>query len=199
MPETEQPTNTIVSARSLNSGFRFLRLITALGCLALAALILITAGLPPRNGTLMLPGKTPVAAEVRALAPDIEAFDIQDRRFSLAALRGTPVILNFWATWCAPCVIEMPLLQAAHVQYPDLRVVGINVAEPRIQVINWAQQYEITYDLLIDGDGRLGYGYMVRALPMTIFVARDGTIRQIINGALSEDQLSSEIAALMAR
>ncbi|MFN8419661.1 MAG: TlpA disulfide reductase family protein [Anaerolineae bacterium] len=174
-------------------------MIAALGCLALALLILTTAGLPPRNGTLLLPGKTPVAAEVSALAPDIEAFDIQDRRFSLTALRGTPLIINFWATWCAPCVVEMPLLQSAHEQYPELRLVGINVAEPRVQVINWARQYGITYDLLIDGDGRLGYNYMVRALPMTIFVAGDGTIRQIVNGTLSEDQLNSEITALIAR
>jgi len=176
-----------------------LRLTASAASLIAALAILLSAGLPPRSGIFVRPGETPIAAEIGAIAPPFDKVDIHNRRLSLAALRGAPVVINFWATWCAPCINEMPLLQATYDQYKasGLRVVGINVNEPATDVIAWAQHFHITYDLLIDNDGRLSYQYMVRNLPMTLFVGRDGLIRQIVYGEISASRLAAELTALL--
>jgi peroxiredoxin len=179
-------------------GNSILRLIMAVISVIAAVVVLIVAGLPPRSGIVVQPGQTPVAAEIGALAPQFDVIDIRNRRFSLSALRGSPLVINFWATWCAPCVKEMPRLEAAYQQYQSagLRIIGIDVNEPVAEVVIWAQHFKITYDLLVDNDGRLAYQYMVRNLPMTLFVGRDGIVRQIVLGEVSDAQLTSELAAL---
>ena len=180
-------------------GTSSLRLIAAAISVIAAIVVLIAAGLPPRSGVIVQPGQTPVAAEIGALVPPFDMIDIRNRRFSLAALRGSPLVINFWATWCAPCVNEMPRLEAAYEQHRSdgLRMIGINVNEPVTDVVSWAQHFKITYDLLVDNDGRLAYTYMVRNLPMTLFVGRDGIVRQIVIGEVSDAQLTNELDALL--
>jgi thiol-disulfide isomerase/thioredoxin len=166
----------------------------------MVALVVVTStGLPPRSGVFLVPGQTPIAPDVGALAPPIMAFDLLNRRFSLWELRGSPVILNFWATWCAPCVIEMPRLQAAHERFrgQDLRVVGINVNDPPADVLTWTRQAGIRYDLLIDHDGRLSYLYQVRTLPLTVFIGRDGLVREVVRGEVSQAALDAAITRLL--
>jgi peroxiredoxin len=80
-----------------------------------------------------------------------------------------------------------------------VRVVGVNMGEGRAQVLNWVNELGITYDLLIDHDGRLAYQYMIRNLPTTFFIRRDGSIQQIASGIVSADQLTAEITMLIAK
>jgi peroxiredoxin len=178
---------------------KVLRLVASVASLIAAVVVVVMAGLPPRSGVVIRAGETPVAAEVGALSPPFEVIDVRNRRLALSSLRGSPVVINFWATWCAPCVNEMPRLQAAYDQYKaaGLRMVGINVNEPVADVVSWARHYNITYDLAVDNDGRLAYSYMVRNLPVTLFIGRDGVIHAIVNGEVSEAQLASELAALL--
>ncbi|MBX3080007.1 MAG: TlpA family protein disulfide reductase [Anaerolineae bacterium] len=178
---------------------KLVRLTASAASLIAALVILLSAGLPPRSGILVRPGETPIAAEVGAIAPPFDKIDIRNRRLSLSALRGAPVVINFWATWCAPCVSEMPRLQDSYDRYKPagLRMIGINVNEPVTDVLTWAQHFHITYDLVVDNDGRLSYQYMVRNLPMTLFIGRDGLIRQIVYGEVSDSRLTAELTALL--
>lgn len=176
-----------------------LRIFAAAVCLIAAVLIVIDAGLPPRDGLILRPGQTPIAPELGAIAPPIDGFDLSNHPFSLHSLRGSPVIVNFWATWCAPCVVEMPRLQAAFVQHRarGLRVVGVNVNEPPASVQAWARDFGISYDLLIDSDGRIAYAYRVRSLPLTYFIDSAGVVRQVASGELSAEQIESAVALLL--
>lgn len=177
-----------------------IRLLVVAICLIAATWIVISVGLPERSATLGLYriGQTPIAAEVGALAPPIEAFDVTGKRFSLAGLRGHAVVINFWATWCGPCITEMPMIQAAHQRYRGmgLRFVGVDVGESAADVLNWTQHYGLTYDFVVDAEGRLSYLYMTRELPTTFIVGPDGMVRQVTTGPLNADQFEAVLHSL---
>ena len=108
--------------------------------------------------------------------------------FELAALDGAPrtlddyagsyVLLNFWATWCAPCRIEMPALERLHLQLAGrgLRVVGVDVGETPAEVEQFVAETGITFEIVIDADLSTSRVYAARSLPMTYILDPAGTI-----------------------
>ena len=108
--------------------------------------------------------------------------------FELAALDGSPrtlddyagsyVLLNFWATWCGPCRIEMPALERLHLELADggLRVVGVDLGEETADVERFVEETGITFEIVIDDDLSTGRLYAARSLPMTYILDPEGTI-----------------------
>jgi len=108
--------------------------------------------------------------------------------FELAAMDGTPrtlddyagsyVLLNFWATWCAPCRIEMPALERLHQELAErgLRVVGVDIGEETADVERFVEETGITFEIVIDHDLSTGRVYAARSLPMTYILDPEGTI-----------------------
>lgn len=130
-------------------------------------------------------------------ASDFELQTPDGEKVSLASLRGRPVVINFWATWCGPCQQEMPLLQAAHVQYgADLVVLGINFEEPNTLVEPFIADLGLSFPILMDADGRVKRLYRVRAFPTTFFLDTEGVIRYEHIGLLSEKQLAGYLEKL---
>ncbi len=175
--------------------WRTMRLIAALICLAAALWIVLAAGLPDRTGG----SQTLVAPEIGAQAPPITASDLSGNPVSLTALRGTPVILNFWATWCGPCITEMPMIQSAYETYQQtgLRILAINANEPVNRVLAWKTDHRLTFDFLID-HGQISDQYEVRGLPSTYFISRTGQITHITYGPLTASELDAAIHDLLA-
>lgn len=142
----------------------------------------------------------PAEARVGFAAPDFTLPQIDGQTLSLRALRGQVVILNFWATWCAPCRAEMPALDRV---YRDRRgngvvVVGVNQMETAAQVQRYLSQLSLSFPIVLDEQGEVGRSYRVHALPTTYFVDRAGIIRDmVIGGPMSEATLQSKIAALL--
>lgn len=102
--------------------------------------------------------------------------DLADNQVSLEeVLQEKPVLLVFWATWCPPCVAEIPHLNKINVEHGnDLAVIAVNLREDREQVSAFAARRNIGYTVLLDSDGEVARKYAVNAVPTLIVIGRDG-------------------------
>jgi thiol-disulfide isomerase/thioredoxin len=149
-----------------------------------------------------VPGAQALRGVLARATPDISLSTLDGGTFRLAAQRGKPVIVNFWATWCLPCRAELPAFEQVHKSHRDdgLVIVGVDVAEPSDVVAKYVAEMGLTFPIAIDEDGEVSELYRVQGLPTTIFVGRDGTIRDvIIGGPLSKAAIESKVADLMKR
>lgn len=173
----------------MRSNFRVSRSIGAVVLLAAAAAILIAAGLPQRadyTGTYF-EGIGHVAPEVGAFAPPMTVRLLTDANVSIPSASQT-VLVNFWATWCAPCQAELPILQALHNE-GEVFVLAVNMGEPRAQVERWLRERQLTLPVTLDLDLAITRLYHVRGQPSTYIVRPDGRISHIVFGAVNETTL----------
>ncbi len=134
---------------------------------------------------------------VGSQAPDFVLETLAGENLSLADVRGQVAILNFWATWCAPCRLEMPALQSRFEKYDGrLRVLAINFDEPRPDVQAFVDELGLTFDVLLDPGAEVQELYRIRGYPTSYFVDADGFIRAIHIGLLTEGQLDGYLADL---
>lgn len=131
---------------------------------------------------------------VGTMAPDFHAASIVPHDttiHTLADYRGQVVLLNLWATWCTPCVVEMPSIQRLYDRYRDkgLRVVGISVDDPPFvgRIREFVKEHQLTFDILHEGSGTIERDYRSRGLPATYIIGSDGRIRVIRQGATDWD------------
>ena len=131
------------------------------------------------------------APQVGQPAPLFEVAGLDGKMVSLAGYKGRVVVLNFWATWCGPCVREMPMFQKAASQYAsEMVVLGIDMQESANKVRSFMADLDIQYDILIDQSGQVGKAYQVFMLPTTYFIGADGLIQAHHIGIMTEDQLA---------
>jgi thiol-disulfide isomerase/thioredoxin len=116
--------------------------------------------------------------------PGFDLVDLSGRVVRLAALRGRPVLLNFWATWCAPCEMEMPALERISRSFgPDgLAVVAINFKEPAARVLAFSRERDLTFPIVLDLDGAVAGLYQVETLPFSLLLGRSGEILAAAEG-----------------
>jgi peroxiredoxin len=112
----------------------------------------------------------------RTAPPHFSGSTIDTRRVSMGDLRGKVVLMNFWATWCAGCRPEMPVLERLHRELvpQGLAVIGINAREGREAIRRYASELGLTFPLVLDPDGKINAQYGVVGLPTTFLVGRDG-------------------------
>ena len=122
---------------------------------------------------------TPVARVVPG--SDFELQDMDEEKKKLSDYRGKVVLLNFWATWCPPCVREMPSMERLHQQVnaEDFKVIAINQMEDSDEVFAFTGQLEIdpTFEILFDNTSEVSQAYAVRGLPTTYLLDKKGNIR----------------------
>ena len=139
----------------------------------------------PGGATEAQAGSGPASAELEpvqadaAAPPPLELDDLDGRPHTLAAYRGRVVIVNFWATWCAPCVAEMPSLQLLQERLgPDAAVVlGVNYGEAPQRVRDFGKRMDLDYPLLLDAFHLARCDWRVTALPATWVIDRAGRRR----------------------
>lgn len=139
-------------------------------------------------------------AEAKAL-PEVTLLDAEDAPHTLAEYRGRLVLLNFWATWCAPCQIEMPALEQAYQERKDegLVVLAVNRDEDRGAVERFFYvDLELSFTALLDEEARVNDMYRVFNLPTTVFVDGDGVIRAVHRGVLTQDLIDSYLHETMS-
>jgi cytochrome c biogenesis protein CcmG/thiol:disulfide interchange protein DsbE len=111
----------------------------------------------------------------------------------LAKLKGTPLVVNMWATWCHPCVKEMPAFDTVASTTTGVRVVGVNVADDAAAAAAFAKKLGVTYEQFTDPDGKLSTAFDVSNLPATAFIAADGTVLEVYSGAYTAATLRASI------
>ena len=144
----------------------------------LAGLALLQATAPQRSADL---------PNWRGLALDARSVALQD-------LRGQPVVVNLWASWCPPCRREMPVLLLARQAHPDVRFVWINQGETPEAVLRHSTQQGLPLaDVLLDGASALGRTLDARALPTTLFYDAQGQLQAVRTGELSAATLAHHL------
>ena len=126
----------------------------------------------------------PAAAPVELRLPDLDG---RDR--SLDEFRGKVVLVNFWASWCTPCITEMPSIQrlADTLRDRPFAVIGVNVAEAPLRVRAMVQRLGIAFPVLLDRDSAVFNGWGARVLPTTYVLDGEGVVRYLGRGPLEWD------------
>lgn len=162
-------------------GFR----VATIAALALAAALVLAA--PPKNALLNKP------------APTLSRVTLGNERVDLAGLQGRVVLLNFWATWCAPCRVEMPRFVQWQEKYKaeGLSIVGVSMDDDSEPVKDLMRKRSLNYPVVM-GDEKLGLTYGgVLGLPVTYLIDRKGIIRARYQGATNLDAMEREIRQLL--
>jgi cytochrome c biogenesis protein CcmG/thiol:disulfide interchange protein DsbE len=127
-------------------------------------------------------------------------FTMADYRHALAELRGTPVVVNVWASWCGPCRDEAPLLASANRNYGDrVRFVGVDILDERGSARDFIREYGWTYPSVYDPSGAIRDGLGLLGQPLTLFYDAEGELVNTWSGPLSQEALGSGLDAILER
>lgn len=137
------------------------------------------------------------------VAPDFLLETIDGSTLRLSDLRGSPVLVNFWASWCTPCRQEMPEIVRAYDARRDegLVVVGVNLQENTGQVRSFAEEFGMEFPVVIDRTGQVAeawrIGGPIQGIPSTYFLDADGVVRKRIFGPMTEETLADALTSIM--
>jgi thiol-disulfide isomerase/thioredoxin len=134
--------------------------------------------------------------KVGELASDFYFETPEGEASSISQLSGTPVMLNFWATWCTPCRHEMPFLQQLHEEGDELVMLTVNVGESSSDVSQFMQDQGFSFPVLLDSNGKVARRYNVTGIPTTFFIDSYGVIQAIKIGAF---QSQTEIENILSQ
>ncbi len=164
---------------------RVLLLIVLLLCAACAS-----AQTAPETGTVVTPFP----------APDFTLETLNGGTFSLNSMRGRWVILNFWATWCAPCTDEMPALQTiASERSGQVALFGINMRESADDIRTYMARYRISFPMLMNPDEQVSANYRLDlGIPQTVIITPEGEIVWHKFGAIDLDSFRSTLDGFIA-
>lgn len=131
-------------------------------------------------------------------APPFEATDLTGKKWSLKDLQGNIVVLNFWATWCPPCVMEMPLFNRLSQQLKEHKILffGVNDERELEKVKNFLKEKKISFPTLQDPDNTLSKAYFVEVLPTTIIIDAQGAVRAYLIGLQEREDILDDLEAL---
>lgn len=134
-------------------------------------------------------------------APDFALKSAEGSNLRLSEYRGDVVLINFWATWCGPCRQEMPLLDDLYQRYERVgfRLLGVNIDDDSGRAMQMVQDLGVSFPVLFDEKKEVSRLYQVEAMPVTLLVDREGTIRHVHLGYQPgyEDKYLTQIRALL--
>jgi peroxiredoxin len=141
------------------------------------------------------------AEVVEGVAPDFTLKSRNSGNLKLSEYRGDVVMINFWASWCAPCRQEMPLLEDLYEKYSDLgfTLLGVNVEEDSSKADELLKDVRVSFPILFDNKNEVTKMYNVVAMPTTVIVDRDGNMRYLHRGYLPgyEEEYKKQVKELI--
>jgi cytochrome c biogenesis protein CcmG/thiol:disulfide interchange protein DsbE len=147
------------------------------------------------------PAVAPQVYPAGTAAPALRLAGLDGGTLELAAYRGRPVLVNFWATWCAPCVREFPLLRRTLDEHraDGLVVLGVLVNDSPDKARAFVRQHGGSWPVGVDRGGKAVAAYKVVGLPQSVFVRRDGTLSSRILGELTPTQVQAQLTPILKR
>jgi thiol-disulfide isomerase/thioredoxin len=132
-------------------------------------------------------------------APDIDLLTIDGEPVKLSELRGRPVLVNFWATWCPPCREEFPLMVDAYAEHADdgLEILGVMHQDFADGARDFAEDMSATWPILEDPQDAAYGDYLVVGMPTSFFIDADGVVRAFSLGGFSEDGLATQLESIL--
>ncbi|GKU79401.1 thiol-disulfide oxidoreductase ResA [Paenibacillus sp. L3-i20] len=121
-------------------------------------------------------------------APSFSLSGLDGETIRLTDYRGKGIIINFWASWCKPCTNEMPLMNEAYAESPDVEIIAINVGEKPEKAKRFAEELGLKFPVALDQDNEIKKKYRISGLPVTLLVDKDGKIVERITGELQSTQ-----------
>ena len=161
------------------------------GAILIGTALLISGCIRPSSETS--------GVEIGRPAPAFKLPDIMGQEITLDQYKGKIVMLDFWATWCGPCRMTMPLLEKLQKEYPNnLVLLAINLQESKNEVREYMRQQNLNSHVLLDEKGSLGEIYGTDAIPMQVLIDKEGIVRDIKTGFSPSilSQLRAEIERL---
>jgi len=142
---------------------------------------------------LVLFGRRPGGPDLHDAAPEISVPDLQGGTVELAELVGSPVVLNFWASWCGPCRQEIPEFTAFAKEHPEVQLIGVAVdSGSAADVERAAKSFGISYRVAV-GDSSIMQRYKVSSLPTTVIIGPDGKVKASHVGMLNRKGLEAAL------
>lgn len=191
------------TGRARVAALGFCALIALTGCSATSKADTTTTsdgtGFVAGDGSIVL-----LEPDRRMVAPDLVGTTIDGERFDLADQRGDIVVMNVWASWCAPCRAEAPILQQAYEDFTDegVQFVGLDTRDSDASARAFIDRFGITYPNVLDPDGRLQLLFAdtlpPQAIPSTIVIDRQGRVAARMLGSVSISELRGVIEPLLA-
>lgn len=168
--------------------------------MVIAVIFLVLLGLAYRNTNAGRP-------QVGTVAPDVELTFYDNYQWenrpnaNLKELRGRPVMINFWASWCAPCRQEAPVLESVWREYADQGVIFLGIAwsDTEKKALEYLAEYEISYPNAPDLELKVANKYNLRGVPETYFVDSDGVIQAYHEGPMNAETLRNYLTSLLSK
>jgi len=166
----------------------------------LSALLLLSLALMSFSRCARPPAPETGVIEMGGPAPAFVLADLEGREVTLDQFRGKIVMLDFWATWCGPCRMTMPILEDLQKEFRDeMTLLAVNIQESADQVLPYVREHNIQSTVLLDLRGSVTTAYGANSIPMHVLIDRQGIIRhiQIGYGSRMEAELRAEISKLL--
>ncbi len=157
---------------------------------AVAAVLAVACALP--TAALAVP-------KVGQPAPPFSLPTVDGKMLTLASLKGKPVYLNFYATWCGPCNDEAPVIGKLSAKFKSrgLTVLGVNELENPQKAKEFLTKYHLAYNAVVDSDGKAGKDYGALGLPVHVFIDRGGVVKTYRLGEMNPDEIEAAIKGIL--
>jgi thiol-disulfide isomerase/thioredoxin len=160
--------------------------VVALGLAALVAVSLVLAGCGSSGG----------ASGGSGSAQPLTGSTLSGGTFDLAAAKGKPTVVNFFASWCGPCNQEAPEVVAFAKAHPDVQMIGVATNDKPFDTQSFATKYGIAYPVVMDLDGSIGNSWGVTGIPTTFFIDKSGTVQKSIVGSSTQAQFEDYLKSI---
>jgi peroxiredoxin len=160
--------------------------------------IIISSRPTSDNPLIVLPTSNVRGLSEGSSAPDFTLQTLSGQGITLKDLRGKRVLINFWASWCPPCLAETPDLKAAYNQLREENVafIGIGTQDETDKLKKFSDENSVPYTIVEDPKGTVGDSYGVLGLPTTVLVDSKGIVRKVFTGPITKDQVIAEFSKM---